>query len=451
MRLSRLGLPPSLLPALFITVGAAATPTERAPSFTKVERAGIELLRGLRDPAAPVPEVSGVQLAELGSGTVDLLLTVLEERAVPGPGLPGREDQPEQILSLPQRQTILKALTLLGSSAVTARLDERFSAPETLAQRRVQVEVLGAVGGSPALLSAVEHTRVEEGELDPRLAEALEEAVGSILRRHPRGYQVLEREWPKLSELELGAIVRGVGGTRDPRGLPLLADLLNFAPTQRRLIAAQVPLVAPSDDARVNNEMATLLLDQLDSDDEHLVRAAILGLGCLEDFNCVPRLIELLASDSAALRANAHHALVQLLNKPTRPTHKLWESWYRKEQLWSERESSRVLADLDSPRQEAVLRALKELGLRRLDRHRLALRVAVLLEHPTESIRITACDALAGLGSRWAIEPLREAFDGGSATMRTSAGKALRAITGEDRPEEDLAWSDVHGPRSRND
>jgi HEAT repeat protein len=430
---------PSLVLLGLLTGALRASQEEPRPP---VEVAAIELLRGLRSPEAPPPEVSGSALAQLGPGAVDLLLTVLEERRVPG-----LEAQEAQVLSRPQSATVLTALTHLGRVAVLPRVMARYSPASTTSQRRTALEALGAVGEGRELDRLFEFTKDPESTtFDDALADSLQRAVQSVLVRDGRGYHELIRTWGKLCAPELEAVVLGVGATRDPRGLAFFADVYPWAAEQWDLIASQVPLVAPSNDNSLNSEMASALLDQLDSDNANSVNAAIHALGSLEDFYCVAPLIDLLDSESGA-RTNAHYALCKLLNKNTRASVELWRQWYRGEEQWFKQRSVRALADLEGGTEAEALAALEEVGLRRLERHSLALAVGSALEHPSEGVRVKACAILTGLSSRWAIHDLLGALHDPSAAVRQAATRALQAITGENRPGEPEAWEGLAVPR----
>lgn len=434
---------PGILALGLLAPALSAAPEEPRPPS---ELRAIELLRGLRDPAAPPPEVSGAQLAELGASTLGLLLDVLELRVVPGLERPEGEALPAQLLSRPQQETVLTAIGLLGRAPLLPLLEGRLVQPGTFAQRRAAIEALGAVAAGGDVDRLLEYARSEEADSDPRLFEPLQAAITSTLRRDGRGLRALSRGWRDLSPAVLATVIQGVGAARDARGLSLLLEIHEWAPDQRPLIASQVPLLGPADDPRTNSDLAFALLQQVEEGEPNAANAAILALGCLEDFASVPALVELLDSDSGAQRANAHHALCQLLNKSTRASAPPWRHWYRKEELWVAQRSRSVLEQLRERDPDVVRPALEELGSKRLERHELALAVCPVLQHPSPQIRAQACDVLLGLGSRWAIGDLKLALDDEAQEVRSAAHRALSAISKETRPPERAAWEDLPAP-----
>ena len=196
----------------------------------------------------------------------------------------------------------------------------------------------------------------------------------------------------------------------------------------------------------MNRAMAGELLEALDSPNDNVVNTAVLALACLEDFRCVPRLVELLAAGSATLRASAHHALCRLLDKHTVNSVGVWRHWYKTEAQWLRTSGARALADLRSRQEAKVLDALEVIAAHRLERHRMALDVSLVLRNESLAVRLAACKTLTGLNSRWAVHDLREALLDDSPLLVEAAGLALQSITGERREATYEAWQDYPAP-----
>jgi len=447
------------VPALLITcavllgvesplVAAPASGAVASRRDAVVADRGIELLRGLRDPKAPPPEESGAALADLGSGVIGVLIDALETRQIPDVQGAGAEPQ---ILSRPQRETILVALEHLGRAAVMPAFEQRLTEPEDYGQRRAAVEVLGAVAEGRELGRLLTCTvDPTTASYDAKLSESLEDSVCRTLRRDSYGFQVLERLLGDIDQQQLEAVILGVGRTRDPAGLDVLVAIPWANERHRVQIAAQIPLLAPSNDPGLNRDMADRMLKELSAPNENLVNAAILALSHLEDFSCVPQLIELLDEESPRLRASAHHALCKLTAKSTVASIGVWRHWYRAEDQWARADGVRAVDALLSGPEKEALAALVDIGAHRLERHQLALETSVALFHDSARVRLKACETLTGLGSRWAVDGLREALRDPSDDVRTAALVALQAITGEQRGEDYAAWEDYSAPDPRS-
>lgn len=408
---------------------------------------GIEILRGLRDPKAPPPEVSGRRLADLGPGVVGLLMDVLEGRRVPD--VEGGTGDP-QVLSRAQRETILVALESLGRGIVMPAFEQRLASAKSYDERRAAVEVIGAVaeGGEFERLFSLT-LDPETARYDAKLSKSLQQSVAGIVSRDAYGFEVLEHQLGDLDEGQLEAVILGVGRTRDPAGLEVLTSVPWGKERHRILIASQVPLLAPSNTRDLNREVADQMFVDLGSPNDNLVNASILALSGLEDFSCVPRLIELLGSESTRIRSSAHHALCRITGKSTTASLGVWRHWYRTEDQWARTQGDRSVDALLGGNEKEALAALEDIGTHRLGRHRLALETSVALFHDSARVRSTACNTLAGLGSRWSVNGLRDALLDPSIGVTEAAHAALLTITGEHRDAEYASWEDYAAPDPR--
>jgi HEAT repeat protein len=438
-------VPTRLLTALLVLAPLAAG---EAGQRGVAEREGIALLRGLRDPEAPGPAESGAALAELGPGVIELLLGVLEERSVPE-GASGGEPQ---LLSRPQREAALVALERLGHDAVLPVLDARLVVTgddDGLSARRRQaaVGILGAVAKSRELPRLFELALdPSTGDHDTALDEELVDAVRRVAVREPRAHAVLTDLVRELEPAAAEAAVLGVGATGDARGLEVLAELPLAGERLRILVASQVPLLGPSLEPSWNRELAASLADDLDSGSRNLVTSALIALGELEDFDAVPRMIDALGDGDPGVRAAAARGLGRLVHRAASPSPGAWRHWYRVEEAWLEREAPALFSASRGTDEAAAVAALEELGRHRLERHRLALEVGLALQHPSETVRLTACRALTGLGSRWGASDLRMALTDPSPAVAAAAAEALRAVTGEARGDTPQDWEGLELP-----
>lgn len=426
----------SALPALILAAPALAGAPNEARSLSAVEREGISLLRSLRDPAAPGPEESGASLASLGVGTVELLFDVLEKRSIPGLN---EEDEP-QILSVPQRETVLVAMETLGRGTVLPILDSRLGLHQqesaelelTSAQRRAGIATLGAVARDRELsrlfVLAIDPATEQH---DDYLNSALSDAVRRAVIRDPGGCAKLADLARDLEPGAVEAVMLGLGAAGDSNGLEFLAELDTTDERLRTLAAAQIPLLGPSAEPTWNRHLANDLRADLEKGSRNLRVAAAIALGELEDFGAVSALIDLLQDDDEGLRSAAHRGLTHLVHRTSTPSAGAWRHWYRVESEWFEREAPRLFAVSRGHREAEAVAALEELGRHRFERHRLALEAALALTHKSAAVRRAACQAITGLGSRWAAVHLFRTLGDSDPTVATAAAEALRAVTGE--------------------
>lgn len=430
--------------------GSAGTPLPDSGSprrFSSTEAHVLTLLRTLRDPKAPGPEVVGPELHELGPAAIDQLLRTLDERRIPHPT--DRAAQ-LQVLSEPQTDAVLGALDLFGRDVVLPHWEMYFAEdPERVPTTWSAIQSLGGFGMAVDLDRMWALALIEEqaGEgLSAAVASSLEVATASILARDPEAFGRLAASWAGLPKTWTDELVRAVGRAGDPAGNALFSDMLTTGSDQDRLVASQVTLLGPSDSERINQRLAGNLLTMLGSDSKADVQAAVLAIGTLEDFSVLPTLIALLDDERPGVAQNAHHALRVLTLKPLMANRKLWERWYKEELQWARIEKNRVLRLLSRQQQHLVIGGLREVARRRLDRHHLAERVAECLLSPRPGIRLMAAQTLHELGSRWGGQELVQCLADSDDGVREAAHAALVKITGEDLGATISDWGSMEFP-----
>ena len=401
-------------------------------------------LRTLRDPEAAGPEVVGLDIQSQGSGVLECLMAMIEERQIPDPDdLEGTA----QILSEVQLEAILVALEAFGRDSSFATWQVYFEEPLNHASTNAAIYSLGAFGNAKDLERLMELPVVEgEKELHSRVKQSLRAATAAILGRDPRAFSRLGSTWSRLPNSWQIEIVKAVGETGDSGGLELLTDMYRRSPGHQRLIACQLPLTGPSNSATENRELAQELLEGLRSESKEDVQAAALGLAVLEDFSVLPDLIELLDDARPGVKVSAHHALTKLTNKTLTPSSELWKRWYKRELDWFANERNALVGRLRNRDHNVVVAALRELGRHRLNRHELALDVAPSMKEFSEAVRIMTITALSELGSRWGAESLVEALDDNEEAVRVAAYSALCVVTGTDCGQEVEGWLEADLP-----
>lgn len=435
-------------PALALLVGGAlglgaplpATARQAAP---REEAAAAEprspeleaILRRARDPRER-PEELGEEAARLGAALVEPALAILAALRVPEGG-----GEAAQALSVYQEDVLARALRSVGREAVLAALTEVTGRVEPERVDGLAVRTIGAVGraeDAPVLLARGERLAQRPWSRSER--DAFEGALAALLERDPETQDVLRRAWRSLPDAPLNALLASVGAAGEPRGVRLLADVLDARPDLASACLAQVQRLGPSPFVDVNERLARRLRELLRSGDERAARAACLTAGRLGATDAIPELIDLLESEEHGAHREAGWALRELTGlafPDTAP--RLWRNWFTQETAWFQREAPRAFADLrGSPAQAAA--AIAAIGERRLQRDRLALELCAALRHSEAGVRALACAALQRLGSRAACADLAAALRDPDPTVARAAHDALRALSGLDLPPDADAW-----------
>jgi len=417
--------------------GEAEPPHVLQGSSPAVEDA-VSTLRLLRDPEAPpIPELAK-DLELDRTDVLDLLFDCLERRDVPS--LPDAADDTPQILSIYQEELILEAFRRAGREAVHSSI-ERHTSPEHRPGRAAVVAARGAVDGSFDLGDLFALALPEDAEQPaPDVEQALTKAVVSIAGRHEDALPALSMLVHRLPPGLLPALVEAVGETRDPRGAEVLGQALLQREDLAAQVAAQVRLVGPSRHLAVNGELCALLRPHLEDENSGLQRATILALGALEDYPCLPRLIDFLESDDVGLQRNALWALREITDLRFGEQASRWRDWYEAEAEWGGIGRQRERLRLQSSNPAHAADAIREYARHRLNRHSLAEELESVLSRRETPLRIAACQALAELGSVYSMPSLVELMRDPRRALKDAAWEALKRISGEDLPMDPGVW-----------
>jgi|GEM_PF-2634819 len=433
-----------LLLFLMSTCGLGHAEAAGASDPSPAEAASWTWLRSLRSPEVDRDSVAR-ELSSLGQSVVDPLFSILEARRIPDPADPGGE---AQLLSEPQTEALLGALSGVGRRTAWPVWTARFEEAEGIPSRTAAILALGAIGEANDLQVLFELALESTGsEPSPRLIPCVEGATRRLLLRDDDGFSELEATWAGIPHGLLPCVVRAVGLARDSRGLALLADVISWTSEHERLIAAQVPLLGPSNDVDVNRRLASSLLPLLRSDSKEDAQAACLALGHLEGFEVVSDLIELLGDERPGTAATAHHALRTLTGKQLVQDARPWRRWLKEEQRWMREARAHEITLISANDELLARKALREIARHRYERHDLAMAVSPTLFDESEELRVLAAGVLHDLGSRWGAHDLRLALEDPSEAVRTAAHAALVRIAGEDAGWEAEAWEEFDFPR----
>jgi hypothetical protein len=161
----------------------------------------------------------------------------------------------------------------------------------------------------------------------------------------------------------------------------------------------------------------------------------------MEDVEAFPEVLALLEDDSAGVRENAYWALQHMSGRKLPAVTERWSRWHEAELEWWDQEAPAQLAAVGMGSEAERVKALSELSSHRLFRHELARELTWFLEQPEPKLARLVCSTLAGLRSPVPGPELVALLDHDDADLRHQAWMALRAITGEDLPQDQEPWA----------
>ncbi|NOT29167.1 MAG: hypothetical protein HOP15_01825 [Planctomycetes bacterium] len=429
------------------------------PRWSPEEGEAIELLRSLRRKVRPSDDELALRLARPGERIVPLLFEVLATRRVPvaDPVSAAGSVPPAvaavaapQILSEIQEDIVLLALAQLEREPVLAHATAAIRADATLARRGAALACIGAVGGANDLLQLFELAlAAAETRPEKNLERALRRAVSTLIGRDPRTLEQLV-SLRRITRAELmPVLVEAVGAAKDPRGLAYLSEVAYWSEGLILPVMSQVPLLGPSGDEAIDAAIKVRMRPYLDESRPGPCCAAILALTALGDEDSIAELIELLPSESAGLRENAHWALKKLTGLTLAGSPEAWRRWHQGELFWMLRQKPKEFQRLKESQAGLVAAALREILPHPLARRELASALPDLLKSSFPSLRVLACRTLSNLAAKDAVEKLVWALEDPVPEVSQAAHAALRKLTRLDLPREPLAWQSATGTEPR--
>jgi len=436
----------ALLAALTFTGSVQYAQEESAEVPTELEEAeparsprdqAIWILRSIREPEPPLADPVA-DLTKLVALTADDLVSYLRDRRVPA-----LEDEPSQTLSIYQHELILDALSQSEPATTMAATSRMLTASSGGSAVAAAIEVYGATGES-GQLSTIRAllAGLEEEQWSKRLERSLQQAVASIIRGDYRAQGLLLSSWRDWKPEHLTGVIRGIGASRDPRGLEFLGEILYWEPDHVHLALSQVRLLGPSRVEFIDKPITETVREMLDTEDARIRKAALLALGDLQDLESVPRMIEILSEEGTGERENAVWALQRITGVRLNDQAQTWKTWFDMESKWYSRVGT-VMAKLSSPDDADVFGAIRELSTHYLHKDELAQAVSECLTHSNPKIRATACKGLARLKSSVAVPVLISRLDDRDERVQFAARKALISLTGEERGPYSEDWEEL--------
>lgn len=347
----------------------------------------------------------------------------------------------EQMLSVPQRQIVLAALSRLAPAQVLAAALERAQLSREPVTRRLVLDVMGVSAGVRHLDQLVLQAMPEDGtEPQPEVVDSFQAALAGILSREPRAYDVLPAFHRDVPEVLSDAVVRAIGDAGQPRGLDCLERVLTFHPESIGLCASQVRRLGRSGILELDRSLAQRLRWAVDGARPETCRALILALGELRDYEAVPMLIDLLESEDRGTSGNAHWALKRITELEFVAAPERWRRWYESELTWFAREEDAALRALHVGSPSAAAAAARAIGERRLWREDLAQELLHALARPQPALRSPICRAIERLGVDNVTGGLVELLDDSDPESAKAAWHALVSLTGRELPADAMTW-----------
>lgn len=416
-RLAPAGLVLSL--GVLLSPGAASGATHPAPSVAD------DWIAEVADDDNVDAERLLEALVTRGSGAVDELVTS---------GLANLDDEAARRLE----RALLEVPTF-----VRDRIRETASTTQAWEpEAAIALAIFRARGGPSDLDVALEIASPRPGERIRSVLSAFELALTEVLGRDRSTFGPLQRRIHGIHPSLQACMVRAVGSTSGTEALGVLVHILGSDARLDLVALNQIRRVASDPDVVVDESACSIVSGYLASPDPALRREAAAALGSLDDFESIAALIELLDDSSTGVRDNAHWALRRLTGVGYRCDARRWRTWYREENRWWSREARSVLRKLDSTEDDVVAAGINELAGHRLYRNEISMRLLPLLRHRDANIVRMACTALSAFRSRVCVPGLVGLLDSRDARVRDTAWSALKAITGQNLPQDAAVWRD---------
>lgn len=358
-----------------------------------------------------------------------------------GEALSATDAQP-LVLTREQEMLLERAARFLDGHEVLRLVALRVDDEAAAEWRRAALELLRWHGSSAELGLLLDLVLDEGGRApaDAGLLEAFRVSVIELGRRDCGLAAELDRLGSAVDPVR-STLIRAVGNAGDPAALPWLADQLE-EPELTATALQEIGRLAACHPTRAEN-VAVRVRPLLHDEDIALRRHAMRTVAALRDEPSIPHLAAILHTGRPGEQKAALSALQQLTGRDLPGDAAVWWAWYREERSWLAEELPAALVRLASEDDAQVIAAARAVSERGLERDRLALELAVLLDHGSAAVRGQVCLALMQLGSAEALDPLVVALDDEDPRVRDYACRALSSLTGLALPPEAERWEEA--------
>ncbi|MBI5363415.1 MAG: HEAT repeat domain-containing protein [Planctomycetes bacterium] len=414
-----------------------ALAAEPARSAEIVRIAAILRLSRREDSPGRVDLVRG--LVQQNAETIEALLDLLTAGRVPKVHAGHRR----QLLSEPQTELVLGALSELDAGRVRAACERRLSGRSSVAEHRALVLALGASGDAGVLERMLRRWRPRDGGEFPELGHReWAQALQLLLARDRTAHAVAAARWREARPEIARGLIEACGELRDPAALPLVASMLEQDGGDLATLAmGQVARIGRGFEPGIDERVCEALRSRCDPTFPNQCQMALQALGELRDRATLERSIGWLDGDEHGIRQSALWALRRATGVELEPKAETWRRWFAEQEKTLESAPRRITPKLDARDLATVVQGLRELAVLRIERPLVATWIEPVLKRREPGLRAQACEALGDLDERTLVPALREMLADPDHRVVAAARTALVKLTGRDEAPEEQAAS----------
>ncbi len=400
------------------------------------------------DGPAPTLADMTVRLVRLGDWAIPFEIEALcGELELPEFAPTGTATRVHPIAIQLREAAIREALRRLPPASVIASVRDHATPKTTLDVRLALARILGEVDSEDAIDALGElASGIDEPSLQHSFVRTtLEEALTRRIERAARIGVRLQRLFARSNHLLWPMIARAAGRSNSAEAAWFLVFTLGreieLDVESMRALAAlsdRIGVVLPE------HQLAEVRR-ALGAPDDRVQRTAAAVLGRLHDRGSVPSLIATLENRDALIAAAAHGALRSIAGLDLGAERDGWQRWYDHELDWWDETEPRIDTALESDDPGAVFGATSELLSHATFAREAAAKLGPLALEGDERIASIALDALARLGSPYALPALVDALAREDA-LGERAGDLLRKLTHFGFPTDSTLWRAVVAP-----
>jgi HEAT repeats len=392
---------------------------------------------------APSLKAMTAELVALGDDAVPVVVALLAgEIEVPETAYDSLD--PVHPVAVAARSEILRAaLARLDQRTLVQHLELRAGGQAPLDWKLFALGLLAHVDQEDAPRVAVElAVSIEPIHLmRSYVLDAVETALAAQIERRPASLALLEHAAEEGGPELCCAFARSAARVRSAHSVEFLAGMLGRHAEADPVILAAIGQLAGDGGLAVDGEALGQLRSLLASEDMDTQRSAAVALGRLRDGESLAALCELLGSEDKRISSAAHWSLRALAGADLGNTPEPWLAWRDREQAWWNEQAPALLEALRSDQSGEVLEAISLLAQHPFLRHGVAEAMGPLLVHPDAGVALSACDAIAKLGSSHPLSWLVSALSSSDERVRAAAHAALRQMTGLELPADSAQWA----------
>ncbi|MEO0652370.1 MAG: hypothetical protein AAFZ65_16980 [Planctomycetota bacterium] len=312
----------------------------------------------------------------------------------------------------------------------------------SVAARRARLAVLSESRSREALDLAL--TLVSNAERPAALTSALQATATALHRRRDDVGELLAARIPRV-ELELvGPLAEALASVDRDESTVQLAQLVGSVEPLDPFLLGVIASRAARSHAPLPTGAVESARRALESGRDATRREALIAAARLDDYESVPRLIELLDDPHPGVAENARWALEHLSHLHLDGEALRWRTWYELNHRWWLEEWPALEAALLHGNHQETVDALREVAGRSFERVEIARVTARVLDRTNDpSLLAYTCLALGTLRTSGIAPRVAPLLADPRPEVRQAAHRSLRSLTGLDLAPEASLWSDA--------